>query len=129
MMTKDNLKEHYSKPANTFIDKGATIEAKKLSGSESVRLDGHFIGEIDLDGYLQIGETGVVEGDIKVSYALIAGTVYGNIVCRATVQLAPTAKVQGDILCKNVIIDEGAVFYGYCQMQNAENQPPEVVVV
>lgn len=125
-MIKDRLKENYSKPANTFIDKGVVIEAKKLSGSESVRVDGHFIGDINLDGYLQIGETGIVEGDLKVSYALIAGTVYGNITCRATVQLAHTAKIQGNILCKNVIIDEGAVFYGYCQM---ENQNPEVVVV
>jgi len=78
---------------------------------------------------LQVGETGVIEGNIKASYALIAGTVYGNIVCRATVQLAHTAKIQGDIICKNVIIDEGAVFYGYCQMRNSENQTPEVVVL
>ena len=128
-MTKDKLKDYYSKAANTFIDQGVLIEGKKLSGSESVRIDGHFKGDVDLDGYLQIGESGIIEGDLKVSYALIAGTIYGNIVCRATLQLASTAKIQGNILCNNVIIDEGAAFYGYCQMQNAENQPPEVVVV
>jgi len=128
-MTKDKLSKYYSKAANTFIDQGVLIEGKKLSGSESVRIDGHFIGDVDLDGCLQIGETGVIEGDLKVSYALIAGTVYGNIICKATVQLAPTAKIRGDILCNNMIIDEGAVFYGYCQMQNIDNSTPEVVVL
>ena len=128
-MAKDNLSKYFSKATNTFIDQGITIEGKKLSGTESVRIDGHFIGDVDLDGYLQVGETGVIEGDIKVSYALIAGTIYGNIVCRATVQLASTAKIRGDILCNNMIIDEGAVFYGYCQMQNIDSNTPEVVVL
>jgi len=128
-MIKDKLKDYYSKAANTFIDQGVVIEGKKLSGSESVRIDGHFIGDVDLEGYLQIGETGIIEGDLKVSYALIAGVVYGNIVCRATVQLAPTAKVRGNIMSNNIIIDEGAVFYGYCQMNNSDNHTPEVVVL
>ena len=123
--TRDKEKE-YAKPANTFIDNGITLRAKKLSGSESVRIDGLFIGDIDLDGYLQVGEPGRIEGNLQVSYALIAGEVTGNVLCRATVHLSGTARVHGDIITGRIIIDDGAVFYGMCTTRDND---PEIVVV
>lgn len=119
-------KKDYVKPANTFLDKGVVIRAQKLSGAESVRIDGTFIGDIDLDGFLQIGETGHVQGNVQVSYALIAGEVLGNILCRATVHLASSAKVQGDITTGRIIMEEGSVFYGHCKTRDDE---PEIVVI
>lgn len=116
----------YIKPANTFIDQGITVRAKQLYGSESVRIDGLFIGDINLDGHLQIGETGRIVGDLEVSYALVAGVVEGNILCRATVQLSPTARVLGDVLANHIIIDEGAVFHGMCKTRDSE---AEIIVV
>lgn len=117
----------YVKPANTFIDKGITLQAEKLSGSESVRIDGLFVGEIDLGGYLQVGETGQIEGKIRVAYALIAGEIKGNIACKATIHLASTARIYGDISTGSIIIDDGASFFGSCS--TSETGAPEVVVV
>jgi cytoskeletal protein CcmA (bactofilin family) len=119
-------KKDLVKPANTFIGEGVTLRARKLSGSESVRIDGVFIGDIDLDGYLQVGETGSIQGNLQVAYALIAGEIAGNIQCSATVHLSATAKVQGDITTGKVIMDEGAVFYGYCKTKDDD---AEIVVI
>ena len=119
-------KEEYVKPANTFIGQGATFRAQRLSGSESVRIDGYFIGDVHLEGALQIGEPGYIEGNIQVSYALIAGEVKGNIMCRATIHLSSTARVHGDISTGRIIIDDGAVFCGYCKTRDDD---PEIVVV
>ena len=118
--------KEYSKPANTFIDKGITLKATKLSGSESVRIDGLYIGAIVLDGYMQVGETGRIEGNMQVSYALIAGEVFGNIMCRATVHLSSTARVYGDISTGKIIMDEGSIFHGHCKTRDDE---PEIVVL
>jgi len=127
-------KKDFPKSANTFIDKGVTIEAKMLQGAESVRIDGHYIGDIELDSYLNIGESGLVEGNMQVSYALISGEVKGNITCRATIQLAPTATVYGNITTNRIVMEEGSKFYGYCHTRDPiNNKPggdiPEVVVV
>ncbi|MCL2399329.1 MAG: polymer-forming cytoskeletal protein [Defluviitaleaceae bacterium] len=119
-------KKDYVKPANTFLDKGVTIRAQKLSGSETVRIDGTFIGDIDLDGHLQVGESGYIQGNMQVSYALIAGEVFGNILCRATVHLSSSARVHGDITTGRVIMDEGSVFHGSCKTRDDE---PEIVVI
>jgi len=127
-MLKNKTKMDYSKPANTFIDKGVTIEANKLSGAESVRIDGSYIGDIDLDGYLQVGESGIIEGNMHVAYALVAGKIIGNIISKGTIQLASSAKMQGNISANSVIIDEGAMFYGYCKTLIEKNEV-EVVVI
>ena len=108
-------KKEYIKPANTFIDKGVTVQAQRLTGSESVRIDGIFIGDIELDAYLQVGETGQIEGNLQVSYALIAGEIIGNISCRATVHLSSKARVYGNITASRIIVDEGAVLHGFCE--------------
>lgn len=127
-MAKQNKEKDkdYVKPANTFIDQGITLQAQKLSGSESVRIDGRYIGDIDLDGYLQVGEPGCIEGNLQVSYALIAGEIMGNVLCRATVHLSATARVHGDITTGRIIMDEGAVFYGFCKTRDNE---PDIVSV
>ena len=114
-MPHEKGKKDYNKPANTFIDKGVTVQAQRLTGSESVRIDGTFIGDIELDAYLQIGETGQIEGNLNVTYAIIAGEITGNIICRATLHLSAKARVYGNIAATHIIIDEGAVFYGFCE--------------
>ena len=115
MPKNEKVAVDYTKPANTFIDKGITISAKELRGDESVRIDGKFIGDIRLDGLLQIGPTGVVIGNIQISYALISGRVEGNIQCRATLCLANTARVTGDVFTDKIVMDEGSVFHGICK--------------
>ncbi|MCL1999292.1 MAG: polymer-forming cytoskeletal protein [Turicibacter sp.] len=110
------------KAANTFIGQGIKLRAQKLHGSESVRIDGLYIGDIDLDGYLQIGESGRIEGNLQISYALIAGEIVGDVMCRATIHLSPTAKVHGNIKTGRIIIDEGAVFYGHCKTRDEDTE-------
>jgi len=119
---RDKKERNYMKPANTFVGQGITLRAEKLTGEESVRIDGLFIGDIALDGYLQIGEPGRVEGNLQVSYALIAGEIVGNIMCRATVHLSSTARVQGEIVTGRIIMDEGAVFYGTCRTRGTDGE-------
>lgn len=116
-----------SKPANTFIGQGITVKTVKLSGAESVRIDGNFKGDIELDGYLQVGESGRVMGNLQVAYALIAGRIKGNITCRATVHLSSTSAVYGDITTSRIIVDEGAVFHGICSTRLGETPPAPAV--
>jgi cytoskeletal protein CcmA (bactofilin family) len=107
-------REDYTKPANTFIGQGITVEAQMLSGAESVRVDGIFKGDINLDGYLQLGESGRILGDIHVNYALVAGKIIGNINCRAMLHLIDGSMVMGDIQAGRLIIDKGAQIHGFC---------------
>jgi len=48
---------------------------------------------------------------------LVAGYLRGNIIAQGKVDLAPTAKLYGDMKVKNLLIEEGAIFKGNCLME------------
>ena len=97
---------------NTIIGDGITVEGTKITGAGSIRIDGRFIGELEIDGNLVIGETGYVKGDIKINHMLIAGKMHGNACCREGIHLASTAELNGNIETSALVIDEGAKFTG-----------------
>ena len=97
---------------NTVIGDGITIESTKISGSGNIRIDGCLIGELDIDGNLVIGETGHMQGDIKINHVLIAGKMDGNAYCREGIHLASSAQLNGNIETSTLVIDEGAKFSG-----------------
>jgi cytoskeletal protein CcmA (bactofilin family) len=106
-------------PTSTVIGNGFTIHAAKFTSNEadSMRIDGTVIGDIDIDGLLNISETGRVDGNISVGSARVAGRIFGNIQCRSDLHLSSTAEVTGDVLTATIIVDEGAIFAGKCQTQ------------
>ena len=113
----------------TVIGKGITLEAALLTGKESVRIDGVFIGDVDLDGSLILGETGSIEGRVGAKYIIVAGLVRGNIECDGILHVSSTARVYGDIKTSSIIVDEGGQLNGRYQvgelpaMLSTENQP------
>ena len=111
MFSKKTLTAQMDAPG-TIVGRGAVLEAARLSGNESVRIDGIFRGNIDLDGSLVLGDAGSVTGDITAKYIVIAGRVNGNIHCESMLHFASTARVTGDIEAQSLIVDEGSQISG-----------------
>jgi len=97
---------------NTVIGEGMTIEAIRITGSESVRVDGTYKGNIEIDGSLVLGDSGSIIGDVEASYFLVAGEMTGNVKCNTQLHFASTAKVIGDIEAQSLIVDEGSQVTG-----------------
>ncbi len=104
---------------NTLIGVGTEIKGN-LKATGGIRIDGRVDGEILHDGDLVVGEEGVVEANIKTRNATIAGEVHGNIEASGRVEIVATGKLLGDIVVTTLIINEGALFDGNCQMKQAE---------
>ena len=96
----------------TIIGSGIYIEAAKMTGQESIRIDGIFKGSIEVEGNLVLGESGSITGNVRANYFLVAGEVTGNITCTSQVHFASTAKVEGDIETSSLIVDEGSKVSG-----------------
>ena len=113
---------------NTIIGDGITLESALLTGKESIRIDGTFYGNIDLDGSLILGDTSVVEGSIHAKYIIAAGKIVGNIDCDTTLHVSHTAQINGDIKANSLIVDEGGQLNGGYRVGetpalSAETQP------
>jgi len=87
-----------------------------LKVDDSVRIDGHFSGEIDAKGTVQIAEGADVDAKIHAAFVVVSGTLKGEIKCDNRVELMPRSRVQGEVITKGLSIHEGATLDGSVQM-------------
>lgn len=106
-----------------FIDQGSSFEGK-LSFKDTVRIDGHFAGQITSENTLVIGESGVIEADIRSQIVIVSGSIHGNIVALRKVVLHKSAQVEGDVEAPCVVMEEGAVLNGKLNMAAAVPKKP-----
>ena len=97
------------------ITHGSTIKGNVVANGD-FRLDGTLNGNIQLNGKLVVGESGVINGNAICQNANIIGTIVGNISVKELLSLHATANVKGDILINKLSIEPGAVFTGTCRM-------------
>ena len=117
------LKKNNGGNSTTVVGKGMKIEAKLLSGSGIVRIEGDYIGEVNTDGELVLEKSGYINGNISVKIAYISGIVEGNVKCADLLHIMSTGKITGDIECEAMLIDEGGVFIGYSKMSDRNINP------
>jgi cytoskeletal protein CcmA (bactofilin family) len=87
-----------------------------LKVDDSVRIDGHFSGEIDAKGTVQIAEGAEVDAKIHAAFVVVSGSLKGEIKCDHRVELMPRSRVSGEVITKALSIHEGATLDGGVQM-------------
>lgn len=108
-----------ARPAARAALPDATVINKDVSLNGDLRADGHvqFNGRIEGNVYckgLLAGDKARIAGAVVAEAVLIAGCVAGPIRA-ARVTLKATARVDGDILCEWIKMEEGAHFDGRIQ--------------
>ena len=101
---------------NTIIGKDTTITGT-LDVKGALRVDGQVKGKIISSDCVTIGATGQVEADIEAQTSIIAGHVMGNIVCSEKIELQAKCEMEGDLKAKSLVIEQGAIFCGACNMK------------
>ena len=101
-------------PINIITD-GTVIKGDIIAIGD-FRLDGKLEGNIQLNGKLVVGDSGIVNGNVLCQNANIIGTVNGNLSVKELLSLHSTARVRGDILINKLSIEPGALFSGKCCM-------------
>lgn len=96
-----------------------------VGSSTSVRGDVHFSGGLHVDGVvkgnvvaesegsvLTISDNGKVEGDVRVHNIVLNGEVVGDVYSTQHIELAPNAKVKGNVYYKVIEMSMGAAVNG-----------------
>ena len=109
---------------NTVIGSGTMFEGV-ISSKENVCVEGVFKGKILSEGCVIIGETGKVEADIKADTIFMSGEVHGNMVAKTKLEITSHGKLRGNIKTGSLIIAEGVLFEGNCQMVWDEREAQE----
>lgn len=103
-------------PNQINIITDGTVIKGDITATGDFRLDGTLEGNIQINGKLVVGDSGVVNGNILCLNANIIGTVNGNLSVKELLSLHSTARVKGDILINKLSIEPGALFTGKCCM-------------
>jgi len=98
-----------------LLDQGASFDGR-LTFEGTVRIGGHFKGEIFTNDTLVINPGAQVEAQIEADTVVISGAVRGNIFARRKVIMHPPATFRGTVTTPSLRIDEGVVFEGASYM-------------
>lgn len=102
-----------------FLGEGTQFKGV-LSFAGAVRIDGHLEGEIVGEELLIIGEPAQVKAEIEVGTLVVSGRVQGAISARERVELLRPGRVTGTIRTPCLVVAEGAVFNGNCEMAGSD---------
>lgn len=87
-----------------------------LTFKGNLRIDGKFDGEINSPGTMHVGTEGEIKAEVKIGSAIVEGKVTGNITAQDKIELRSSAKLYGDIKATRLVINEGVVFVGKCEV-------------
>lgn len=95
--------------------------------SKSLMIKGKFEGDIESTGHLIIGPGAVTNATVKATVITNYGTINGNVTATERLELVNHAKLTGDVVTPEFIIESGCVFNGRSSM--AEQHKPEKIQV
>lgn len=121
MMFGNKRSPVFNDQVETIIGRDTQVTGT-INATGTIRVDGHVDGKISTKGDIVVGETGYIKAEISARSATIAGELYGDVDVVDKLELAPTGKLYGDIKTGTLIIGEGAIFKGACQMRHGNEK-------
>jgi cytoskeletal protein CcmA (bactofilin family) len=120
-----NRKRSERTPTNqdTSLIARSTLIQGDVRFSGALHLDGQITGSVLADEHgavFTLSESGQVQGEIRVPHAIINGQVRGDIYASERLELAPEARVTGDVHYLTLEMAAGAQVNGRMSHQAAQ---------
>ena len=109
----------------TIIGPDAKFKGE-LNFENGVKILGSFEGRITTNGNLVIASEGKLQADVEAGTISVEGEISGNVAAKDLIELKKTAKLEGDLRCERLIVDDGARFVGHCNVGDGASKKPAV---
>ena len=106
-----------TKNNDTIVGNEAFFEGT-LTTKGSVLVDGQVKGSVFEAKTVSVGKNGKITGDINCEACCVSGIVTGNVTAMESVELLVGGRIDGDIKTKRMLMEEGALFNGRCEMNS-----------
>jgi cytoskeletal protein CcmA (bactofilin family) len=110
-----------------FLGKGTEFKGV-LSFVGTIRVDGKVEGEVISKDTLIAGDGALLQGEITVGTLISSGTIMGNINAAQKVHVIAPASIEGNVRTPKLIIEEGVIFNGKCEMPKEAKAAEQKVV-
>ncbi len=105
-----------------LLGKGTEFDGK-LVFDGTVRVDGKFKGEVFTKGVLVVGEGAVVHAEVEADTIIVSGEVHGNLKASKRIEIRSPGRLYGNIKTATLLVEEGVIFEGSCQMNMKDSKP------
>lgn len=112
---EEDLKRRFGSDIRSALGPGTVIEGTFRFDS-TVCIHGTLSGDVASSSALIVGEQAEVDAKIKVGSLIILGRVRGDIEADDLVEIRANGCLEGDIITKRLVIEDGATFSGTCNM-------------
>ena len=99
-----------------------TVFSGTLSFNGVVRIDGKMDGEVNTDDTLIVGENGVLEANINAGTVICRVKIKGTIKASKRIEIHNNSEVVGNISAPALLVENGAIFDGTCDMTGTEGK-------
>jgi cytoskeletal protein CcmA (bactofilin family) len=106
----------------SVIDEQMVIRGE-INTQGTIRVDGRLEGRLHRADTIIVGSTGVIVGDVEAREVVVGGSIQGNIVADARVEVQASASVRGDVRTAAMLLHEGATVLGHLTV----DQNPEAI--
>jgi len=110
---------------NGFLDAGSLVIGT-IRFQDTLRVDGKVQGRIESDNDLVVGDHGEVEGEVHVGTLYVSGIVRGRVRTTIKIVIHRGGRLLSDIATPVLIIEEGGIFEGSCDMARGEYEGAKV---
>jgi Integral membrane protein CcmA involved in cell shape determination len=124
MLNRKRNERNHTNHETSLIARGTVIRGDlRFSGALHLdgRIEGTVLGEGD-DAMFTLSEHGQVHGEIRVPQAVINGHVTGDVYVSVRLELAPQARIDGDLRYHTLEMAAGAQVNGRISRQSEETQ-------
>lgn len=109
----------------TVVGPSVNVEGDFASEGDII-VKGSVSGSVHTSRHLSVEPGAKILANVRSGSAKIAGEVKGNMKIKETLELAPTARVLGDLEVKTLIVAAGALICGKISMPGLEGEAKSV---
>jgi cytoskeletal protein CcmA (bactofilin family) len=109
------LDDALNSQAETVVGPSVKIQGD-LNSEGNIRIEGQVTGKVNTSQSLYVNPGAHITADVLAGNAVIGGEIKGNLKINGQLILQATAKVNGDIICSVLRVEDGAQFSGKCAM-------------
>lgn len=112
-------KSYSEDTVETVVGPSVHVEGD-FSSEGNILVKGSVAGNVQTSKLLTVEEGAKITANVKAAEAVVSGEIQGNIKVSDKVELTHSARVSGDITCKVLSVEAGALVYGKIVMKGLE---------
>jgi cytoskeletal protein CcmA (bactofilin family) len=127
-MQNQRIADALPEPGLKTVITAGTLITGEIHGQGDLNLEGQLTGNIEIGGLFFVGEKGSFNGEATAENMIIEGRIEGQIKANAKIEIRGSGHIQGNIICQQIVIAEGAFLDGKVKTKKGKLLNPEYFV-